>query len=238
MAATPNAGKQLETEVEGVRYLRIPIRTQLVGPEDDLVEVVLRAAKARLREGDLLFVTEKIVAITQGRSLPIDSVVPRPLAIRLSRYVTKTPGGIGLGMPQTMEMALRECGTPRILLAAAVSALGKLFGRRGDFYLVAGPKARGIDGPTAGTIPPYDSAVVLAPDRPKRVARRLREELGVEVLIVDINDFGGNVLGSTMPRDQERLVERILADNPLGQGTESTPLGIIRRAGQNPMTSR
>ena len=52
----------------------------------------------------------------------------------------------------------------------------------------------------------------------------------VDVLIVDINDFGGNVLGSTMDRAGNRLMERILKDNPLGQGHESTPLGIIRKA--------
>ena len=229
MPAKANDGKQLDIEVDGVRYQRIPLRTKLIGPDDDLIREVANVVEGTLEEGDLLFVTEKIVAITQGRSLPIDSIVPRPLAIRLSSRVTKTPAGIGLGMPQTMEMALRECGTPRILLAAAASVIGKLFGRRGTFYRVAGPKARGIDGPTTGTIPPYDSSVVLAPDRPKRVARQLGEVLGAEVLIVDINDFGGNVLGSTLPRADEKRVERILADNPLGQGTQSTPLGIIRR---------
>ncbi|MBX3309407.1 MAG: coenzyme F420-0:L-glutamate ligase [Cryobacterium sp.] len=229
MPAKANDGKQLDIEVDGVRYRRIPLRTKLIGPDDDLIREVANVVEGTLEEGDLLFVTEKIVAITQGRSLPIDSIVPRPLAVRLSSRVTKTPAGIGLGMPQTMEMALRECGTPRILLAAAASVIGKLFGRRGTFYRVAGPKARGIDGPTTGTIPPYDSSVVLAPDRPKRVARQLGEALGAEVLIVDINDFGGNVLGSTLPRADEKRVERILADNPLGQGTQSTPLGIIRR---------
>lgn len=229
MPAKANDGKQLDIEVDGVRYQRIPLRTKLIGPDDDLIREVANVVEGTLEEGDLLFVTEKIVAITQGRSLPIDSIVPRPLAVRLSGRVTKTPAGIGLGMPQTMEMALRECGTPRILLAAAASVIGKLFGRRGTFYRVAGPKARGIDGPTTGTIPPYDSSVVLAPDRPKRVARQLGEALGAEVLIVDINDFGGNVLGSTLPRADEKRVERILADNPLGQGTQSTPLGIIRR---------
>ncbi len=230
MTLTPNAGKKLELEVDGVRYQRIPVRTGLFGPEDDLVAEITRAVDGRLQSGDLLFVTEKIVAITQGRSMPIDSIVPRPLAVRLARRVTKTPAGIGLGMPQTMEMALRECGTPRILLAAAASVLGKLVGQRGVFYRVAGPKARGIDGPTTGTIPPYDSAVVLAPDRPANVAQQVKSAIGHDVLIVDINDFGGNVLGSTVTRAMEKLVERILADNPLGQGTQSTPLGIIRTA--------
>ncbi|HEV7956947.1 MAG: F420-0--gamma-glutamyl ligase [Microbacteriaceae bacterium] len=232
MVAEANQGKTLETELDGVRYVRIPIKTRLIGPDDDIVEVVTTASDELLEDGDMLFVTEKIVAITQGRAYPVDSIIPRPLATRLSRYVTKTPSGIGLGLPETMEMALRECGTPRILLAAVVAAITKRFGRHGDFYRVAGPRARGIDGPTSGTIPPYNSQVVLAPERPDEVAAQLRAVLKkrVHVLIVDINDFGGNVLGSTMDAAQNRMVERVLKDNPLGQGRQSTPLGIIRLA--------
>jgi F420-0:gamma-glutamyl ligase-like protein len=232
MVAEANPGKTLETELDGIRYLRIPIKTKLVGPDDDIVEVVTGFAGEQLEDGDILFVTEKIVAITQGRAFPVDSIRTRPLAVWLARFVTKTPNGIGLGLPQTMEMALRECGTPRILLATAVAAVGKLLGRRGDFYRVAGPKARGIDGPTSGTIPPYNSQVVLAPERPGRVAAQLRAALQprVEVLVVDINDLGGNVIGSTLDRAQTRLMERVLKDNPLGQGHQSTPMGIIRRA--------
>ncbi|CAN5366214.1 hypothetical protein BH11ACT4_BH11ACT4_04380 [soil metagenome] len=231
MAVEANPGKALETEVDGVRYQRIPIKTRLVSPEDDIVAIVAEYATPVLQAGDALFVTEKIVAITQGRSYPIESVVPRKLATFLARYVTKMPSGIGLGMPETMEMALRECGTPRILLAAGVAAVTKPFGRRGDFYRVAGPKARGIDGPTDGTIPPYNSQVVLAPAKPREVARRIRDALGlaVDVLIVDINDIGGNILGSTMSRADENTIVRVLKDNPLGQGHQSTPLGVIRK---------
>ena len=231
MAAEANQGKTLETEVDGVRYVRIPIKTRLVGPDDEIVAVVCHFTDGLLEDGDILFVTEKIVAITQGRAFPIASIVPTRLAARLSKYVTKTPAGIGLGLPETMEMALRECGVPRILLAAAVAALAKPFGRQGDFYRVAGPKARGIDGPTSGTIPPYNSYVVLAPDHPGQVAKGLRDSLkiSVDVIIVDINDFGGNVLGSTLDRARNRVLERVLKDNPLGQGRQSTPMGIIRR---------
>ena len=225
-----NEGKALEVEVGGVRYQRLPIKTSLVSPDDDIVEIVTRFATSEVIDGDALFVTEKIVAITQGRAYPVEAITPRPLAVTLSRYVTKTPAGIGLGMPETMEMALRECGVPRILFSAAIAAVTKMLGRKGDFYRLAGPKARGIDGPTSGTIPPYNSQVVLVPLRSREVAAELRAALGgkVDVLIVDINDFGGNVLGSTMRAADERRIERILADNPLGQGHQSTPLGIIR----------
>ena len=125
-------------------------------PGDDLDAFIREYAADLVRPGDILFVTEKIVAITQGRSYLVEDIHPRPLARFLSRFVVKTSYGIGLGMPETMEMALRECGVPRILFAAAVSAVTKAFGRKGDFYRIAGDKARAIDGPTSGTIPWMD----------------------------------------------------------------------------------
>ena len=225
-----NQGKALSIVVDGVSYERLPIRTRVVMPGDDIDAIIREYTAGQLQKGDLLFVTEKIVAITQGRSYQLDEITPRRLARFLSKYVTRTSYGIGLGMPETMEMALRECGTPRILLAAAVSAVTKLFGRRGDFYRVAGYKARSIDGPTAHTIPPYNPAVVLGPEKPKQVAHHVQSllEVPVEVAVVDINDIGGNILGSTLDRAGEQRLVRILGDNPLGQGHESTPLGVIR----------
>ena len=225
-----NAGKALTVQIDGSSYARIPIRTRVVMPGDDLDGFIREYAGDVVRDGDLLFVTEKIVAITQGRSYQLDEIRPRRLARFLSKYVTRTSYGIGLGMPETMEMALRECGTLRILLAAAVSAVTKLFGRRGDFYRVAGYKARSIDGPTAHTIPPYNTAVFLGPEKPKQVAQHVQRLLSVtaEVAVVDINDIGGNILGSTLSKDAERQLVAILRDNPLGQGHQSTPLGIVR----------
>jgi len=225
-----NAGKALTVQVEGSSFARIPIRTRVVMPGDDLDEFVREYATDVVRKDDLLFVTEKIVAITQGRSYLVEDIRPRKLAFFLSKYVTRTPYGIGLGMPETMEMALRECGTLRILFAAAVSAVTKLFGRKGDFYRIAGDKARAIDGPTSGTIPPYNKAVVLGPERPREVAEHLKALLdGVpEVAVVDINDLGGNILGSTLDKAGEKQLVSILKDNPLGQGHQSTPLGVVR----------
>ncbi|MET2012598.1 coenzyme F420-0:L-glutamate ligase [Microbacterium chocolatum] len=227
-----NDGKALTVTLEGESFARIPIRTRVVLPGDDLDAFIREYAADAVRAGDLLFVTEKIVAITQGRSYLVEEIQPRRLALFLSKYVTRTPYGIGLGMPETMEMALRECGTPRILLAAAVSAVTKAFGRKGDFYRIAGDRARAIDGPTSGTIPPYNKAVVLGPERPREVAQHLKALLGsvCEVAVVDINDLGGNILGSTLDKATERRLLAILKDNPLGQGHQSTPLGIVRAA--------
>lgn len=225
-----NEGKALAVQIEGRSYARVPLKTHVVMPNDKLDDIINTYAKDAVRPGDILFVTEKIVAITQGRSYLLEDISPRPLARFLSKYVVKTKYGIGLGMPETMEMALRECGTPRILFAAAVSAVTKLFGRRGDFYRIAGDKARAIDGPTQHTIPPYNKAVVLGPTEPNQVARHVKSLVGGanEVAVVDINDIGGNILGSTLDKAGEQRLVRILSDNPLGQRHQSTPMGLVR----------
>jgi len=72
--------------------------------------------------------------------------------------------------------------------------------------------------------------VVLGPKDPDRVAAHLKTLIGgqAEVAVVDINDLGGNILGSTLDKAGELRLVKILGDNPLGQGLESTPLGIVR----------
>ena len=225
-----NPGKQLVRTVDGVDYQRIPVKTHLITNTDDMADVVVRYAKDRMQEGDILFISEKAVACTQNRAIPMEDIKPRKLAVTLSRYVTKTPAGIGLGIPETMEMALRECGTLRILFAAFCSVIGKLLRRKGWFYIVAGPKARGIDGPTEGTIPPYDHYVVLTPADPMGTSRRLAQALGHPVAIVDINDLGANILGFSEQQPTLDQLAKILGDNPLGQSSECTPMGIIRKA--------
>lgn len=225
-----NKGKELEINIGNKKFIRIPVKTHLIKREDNIVDVSCKYLKNKVRDGDIVFITEKIVGITQGRAIPLKEINPRPLATFLAKYVTKTPAGIGLGMPETMEMALRECGTIRILFAAIIGAISKiLFRRKGDFYRIAGPKARAIDGPTSGTIPPYNTHVVLGPDSPDKVAKEISNALGgTKIVISDINDLGGNILGGSHSDINVDEVVQILKDNPLGQGKEQTPMGIIR----------
>lgn len=186
-----NKGKNLNAKIDSKSFIRIPVKTHLIGANDNIVEVASRYLKGTVNGSDIVFISEKVVAITQGRAIPLDQIKPRRLATFLAKFVTKTPAGIGIGMPETMEMALRECGVLRVLLAAIVGFITKTFlGKKGCFYRVAGPKARSIDGPTKGTIPPYNKCVVLGPKKPNEVARQISEALGgVRVVIVDINDL-------------------------------------------------
>ena len=110
--------KHPEVTIGDEKFLRVPIKTHVILRDDVLLEVIEKYAKPLLEDGDILFITEKIVAITQGRAIKLTDIKPGLLARLLAYFVTKTPAGIGLGMPETMEMALKECGTGRILYAA------------------------------------------------------------------------------------------------------------------------
>ena len=57
---------------------------------DDMADVVKKYPRDLMREGDILFISEKAVACTQSRAIPMEEIKPRKLAVTLSRYVTKT----------------------------------------------------------------------------------------------------------------------------------------------------
>ena len=165
--------------VDGRDYARAPIRTRLFVGGDSLLDGLRDALRdVELAPDDVVAISEKAVAICQGRSYPVEEVRARPLARTLSRFVGRTASGIGLGIPATMELAIREAGEARILAATAAAAVTKPFGVKGVFYRVAGPAVRAIDGPTTGTIPPYDGHAKLGPDDPDGVAREVARRAG------------------------------------------------------------
>lgn len=210
-----------------------PHTDRLILRGDDLLQAIeegLEAAGETPEENDILFVSEKAVGASQGRYFVLgeDELRVRPLARFLSRFVTRTPAGIGLGMPETMECAIRECGVFRIVFAALAGGFTRMLGRKGDFYRIAGEKARSIDGPTRGTIPPFNNAVSLSPLAPRGVSRSLASKFNCRAAVVDVNDIGGNILGCWPVDTDGELLVRILSDNPLGQGRARTPAGIIR----------
>lgn len=224
-----NEGKELRITIDGITYDRLPIKTHVIMATDDIQSIVKTYAQAHLQKGDVLAISERVVAITQGRAYKVVDIKASRLAKFLVRFVHKSKYGIGLAVPETMELAIQEVGRLRILLAAAIAALTKPFGIKGMFYHVAGRKAAAIDGPCDYTMPPYNKYATLSPSKPHKVARALSEEIGHRVAIIDANDLGVEVLGVSGKDVSIPDIKQIFRDNPLGQGDECTPLCIVRK---------
>ncbi len=225
----PNPNKKLIVQINREKYARYPIKTDLITQKNkDLVATIKKYIQGITQPGDTLFISEKIIAIMQGRAYPIDQIKPSKIAIWLSKKVYKNPAGIGLASPETMQLAIEEVGLWRIILAALAAFITKLFGIRGVFYLIAGEKARGIDGPVDYAIPPYNTYASKIPKNPKKTAERISQAVNLPVAIVDVNDLGARILGASQGVNKNILI-KALQDNPLGQTDESTPIGILRK---------
>lgn len=80
MDYSANPGKTLSKEIDGQAFVRIPIKTHLIGPYENLAGVVKSYVWDHVQEGDTVIISEKIVAIAQGRVLPVEHIEPSPLA--------------------------------------------------------------------------------------------------------------------------------------------------------------
>lgn len=225
----PNDGKNLCINTDFGNYARYPVKTHVIMKEDVLEDILDKYAKEYLQKDDTIFISEKIVAITQGRAFRVDEIKISPLAKFLVKFVYKSDYGIGLGVPATMELCIREVGALKVLFASGCSAIGKLFGKRGVFYEICGMKARAIDGPCDYTIPPYNNYAKLAPDKPNEVAEQLMNYTGCDVIIIDANDIGVNVLGKSRKEIPDEFGCQVFADNPLNQCSQQTPVCIVRK---------
>lgn len=235
---TANPGKKLHITIDGKTYSRKPLRTKRISEMDDIVDVVSGVIKkTQLHDAQrdsigenecepIIVVSERVVAISQGRSYRIDDIRPSWLARKLYPFVHNHPGGIGLRDPHTMQLALQEAGAPRILFAALVAVLTKPLGLKGMFYRVAGNNVNAIDGPCDYSLPPSNKSAKLAPKDPDRVCRKIEEKTGYKTVIIDANDYGVNVLGSSHGVDK-KLVARAFKDNPMGQSDEQTPVVVL-----------
>lgn len=203
---------------------RIPIRTHVITEHDDIVKVVKKYTGDIAEPGDIISVAESVVAIAQGRA-----ILPGIVKVGfLARFLCRFPGKDGsLATPQAMQLAIVEAGTFKILLGAAAAFIGRLLGRRGDFYRVAGRNLALIDD-VAGTMCPFDKHIILGHKNPQQVVDAVKEATGAEAVIVDVNyKRNVDVLASSSGVDADGLIKN-LVDNPFGNDDQQTPIVILK----------
>jgi hypothetical protein len=233
---TPNPGKSIAIDVQGISYLRLPIRTRLITVADtDILPLIDEYAPPHLKKGDILFVSEKALCVTQGRLVNMSEIKVTPLARFFARNVQNSYGtdefhGFGHGTDMAMQLFIEEAGYPRAIFAAVVAALTRPLGIRGLFYRICGKSAKSVDCPMSFLILEYAHYAKLAPKDPSGVARKIKERFGCETVILDANYRGAFSLGASSRQIKESFIGDLFRDNPLGQSDEMTPFAIVRRA--------
>lgn len=221
---------------------KLPIKTKLITEADEIEEIVLQATSGRLKQGDIVAIASSVVSISEGMFYMADGIKAGPIAWLLASFVERKslfqtlkehhgePFQLlaPLANPLAMQALIEEVGTYTVLKAAIYGAWGRLTGKRGQFYAHATPQAALIDDMPA-SMAPYDYYIIMGPSDSDKVAKRIADKIGADVVIVDANDLTGAwVVGASSEQIDRKLVEDVLMDNPSGNQDQQRPIIIIR----------
>jgi hypothetical protein len=202
----------------------LPVRTHLLTQLDDPVEIVKRYVLPHAQPGDVVTIGETPIAVMQGRFRHPSEVKPGWLATRLCYFFLPTSS---LATACGLQTLIDVEGAERVFFAFLGGSFGKIFGKKGLFYQLAGEQARLIDDVT-GTLPPYDQFIVLGPENSQELVDKIQRETGLSAAIVDVNDLKAVKILAATADVSHRFLKQALISNPAGNANEQTPVVLIR----------
>ncbi len=215
---------------DGSRYDRFAIQTHFVQVGESMFDLVAKYVTPLYRPGDCLSFGAKVMAMCTGNVHKREDIKPGFFANLMWRFAGENSTGIGMHEPHKLQLVINECGLPRVLLAAFLSAVTKPFGVKGVFYNVCGKGVAGIDGfYDRSDFDIYKDLALVNPSNGDELCNELYEKTGIPTVLMDANDFDRNVIGKcdAFPLSDQELQDA-MQDNPSGQGAELTPLILIR----------
>lgn len=229
--------------VRGIAYEQIPLHMpRLIEAGENLDNVLKQYVQPHVQYGDWLAISSKVVSVTQNRVRHISTVHVTPLARLIEKGVKKHSNMTAWSKPEKIQVAIEEAGVARIIPAMIIGGIGKLFGIRGLFWIIAGHRVSEIDGFIPEDMPPYTELAVLPPDNPQDVCNHIEKTFGVPALLSDANFINVKMLAVSPGTGlTHRIARKILLNNPFGQGDKMTPFILIRKSNQdqkNSMTIR
>lgn len=215
-------------------YCRYGIQTHFIEEGEDYIELIGRYVMPLVKEGDILSISEKVIAMCQRQTVSKKEIHVGFIAKCLSRFATKTKSGIGMDEPYKLQLAIHMKGLPLVLLASIAAGIGRLFKKKGIFYRILGQEVAGIDGfykHSAFNV--YHDLAVLLPKEPQKVCECIYKAYHLPVMIVDANDISVHILGCSSDLIEKREeLSQYIEDNPAGQDDEKTPFILIRKVGE------
>lgn len=217
--------------VDGVAYEQIPLHMpRLIEFSENLDDVLREYVMSHVQKGDWLAISSKVVSVSQNRVRHISTVRVTPLARLIQKGVKKHKNMTAWSKPEKIQVAIEEAGVWRIIPAMIIGGIGKIFGIRGLFWIIAGNRVSEIDGFIPEDMPPYTEWAVLPPANPQGVCNHIEKEFGVPALLSDANFINVKMLAvSPGTGITHKTARKILLNNPFGQGDKMTPFILIRK---------
>lgn len=221
----------IKITVNNTIYERFPIKVpRLITFGENLEQVLNEYVVPHGKKGDWVTLSEKLVSISGNRVRHISEVKVTWLARFIVLGVKKHKNMTAWSRPEKMQVAIEEAGIYRIIPAMVLGGIGKLFGIRGIFWMVAGKHIAEIDGFIPEDMYPYTEWAVLPPHNPQKFCEDMERKIGIPVVVADANYINVKVLcASPGVKLDKKTIRKVLLDNPLGQGNKMTPFALVRK---------
>ena len=224
-----NEGKQVNIQVGDRTFARHAIATHFVQVGESYMDLIRKYVVPIYQEGDILSSSEKIISLCQKRIVRKSDMKLSWLARFLSKFASHSSAGIGVDSPWKMQFAIDQRGALYVIWAAICAGFGKLFGKRGVFYEMVGQEVAGLDGFYDHCFDVYGDFGIRIPENSDGVCEEVYWETGIRMMIVDANDLAQELLGKCSAiQESEADLMSMIADNPCGNGTQLTPMVLIR----------
>ena len=225
-----NSGKNVEIQVGNNVYLRHAIKTRFINVNDNYLDVIKEYVSGIYQNGDIISISEKVISLCQNRIIRREEISVGFCAKFLSFFASHPSTGVGVGEAIKMQYAIDTVGLFKVLFASISSAFTKLFGVKGVFYKIVGQDVSGLDGFYDHVWKEYKDIGIMLPENPSFVCNSIRNNLGISCMIVDCNDLGQEILGKSDDIIfSDNILKQLIRDNPSGQGTQKTPIILIRK---------
>lgn len=226
-----NENKEILREVNGKKFNRYAIKTHFVQIGENYIDIIEKYIKPIYKEGDFISISEKIISLCQGRVIYKKNMKVSFLAKFLSKFAMSSDAGIGVDSPYKMQVAIDLCGRFKVIYAAILAGIGKIFRKKGIFYDIVGQEISGLDGFYGKVFPEYSEYGIRIPENSTEVCDEIYNKLGIKAMIVDANDFNVEILGKSNSLNyDDKTLSQIIKDNPAGQSKQLTPIILIRKA--------
>ena len=225
-----NENKEILMEVNGKKFNRYAIKTHFVKIGENYIDIIEKYIKPIYKVGDFISISEKIISLCQKRVIYKKDMKVSFLAKFLSKFAMSSDAGIGVDSPYKMQVAIDLCGRFKVIYAAILAEIGKIFGKKGIFYDIVGQEISGLDGFYGKVFPEYSEYGIRIPENSNEVCDEIYNKLGIKAMIVDANDFNVEILGKSNSLNyDDKTLAQIIKDNPAGQSKQLTPIILIRK---------
>ncbi len=216
-------------EVNGEKYERIPIKTHKIHIKEPYEPIIEKLVMPQYKKGDQMAISEKFIVISLGRVVHESIVKPGLLAKLISKGVTKYPNDLGFSHPRKIQVAIMIAGWWRCLFAMILGGITRLFGRRGDFYRIAGHRISEIDGFNPPAMPPFNEYCMVPTFNADELCQKIENDFKIPTAIIDGNNIDVQVIGASSKIEDRDLIRQTFIDNPMGQDDELTPIILLRK---------